>query len=137
MICSILNLESEYTGITDVNCYLIFIDIENETSKEKFDSILSYMKDYCEVSKKVFIFGMINANKNEENNNSKTNIKDEIMTTLKNSELNYEFKDLDLSNKKEIFNEIMNVLVYSSKNNVSVKIEEEFEKGQSGSCNII
>lgn len=136
MICSILNLEREYTGITDVNCYLVFIDLENEASKEKFDSILSYMKDYCEITKKIFVFGMINVNKNEENENSK-NYKDEIMTTLKNSELTYEYKDLDLSNTKEIFNEIMNVLVYSSKNAISGKIEEDLEKGQSGSCNII
>ena len=26
MICSVLNLTKEYSGITDVNCYLLFVD---------------------------------------------------------------------------------------------------------------
>ena len=140
MICSILNLERDYSGITDVNCYIVFVDLENEASKEKFDSIISYMKDYCDLSKNIFIFGMINANKKKENNNSKINKKDEIMEVLKNSELNYEFKDLDLSNANEIHNEIMNVLVYCSENVENVvfeKREENFEITKSISCNII
>ena len=35
MVCSVLNLTREYTGITDVNCYILFIDLEKEDSKEK------------------------------------------------------------------------------------------------------
>ena len=52
MMCSVLNLTREYTGITDVNCYFIFIDLQNDNSKENFDLIISYLKDYCDLNKK-------------------------------------------------------------------------------------
>ena len=55
MVCSVLNLAKEYTGITDVNCYILFIDLENADSKEKLDTILNYAKDYCELTKKIFV----------------------------------------------------------------------------------
>ena len=59
MMCSVLNLSREYTGITDVNCYLIFIDLKNENSKEAFDLIISYLKENCDLSKKIFVLGII------------------------------------------------------------------------------
>ena len=62
MICSVLNLTREYTGITDVNCYIVFIDLEKNDSKEKFDLILNYSKEYCELTKKIYVFGMISGN---------------------------------------------------------------------------
>ena len=51
MVCSVLNLAKEYTGITDVNCYILFIDLENADSKEKLDSILNYAKDLLRTNK--------------------------------------------------------------------------------------
>ena len=42
MICSVLNLSKDYTGISDVNCYIIYVDLEKEESKEKFQEILNY-----------------------------------------------------------------------------------------------
>ena len=133
MICSILNLGREYTGITDVNCYLIFIDLTKETSKEKFESILNYVKDYCDFSKKIFIFGMINSENTEEN---KIIQKDEIIKSAGKAEIIYEYNEIDLSKKKEIFNTIMNILIYSSQNSISGEATEEKEEGQSGSCEI-
>ena len=136
MSCSVLNLVREYTGITDVNCYIIFIDLEKETSKEKFESILSYIKDYCDLAKKMFIFGMINTNKDEENTNEQFINKDDIKKLLENSDIIYEYKELDLSNIKDIYDAIINILVYSSKNSITQDIIEETEKDQSGSCKI-
>ena len=40
MVCSVLNLTREYTGITDVNCYLLFVDLEKEDSSDKLESII-------------------------------------------------------------------------------------------------
>ena len=136
MICSIINLGREYTGITDVNCYMIFVDLEQETSKEKFDSIINYAKDYCELSKKVFILGMTNANKTTEKTNIKIT-KDDITSFLENSDISYEYNEIDLSNIKEICDKIMNILIYSSKNAISGELVQQFEKDQSGSCNIL
>ena len=134
MICSVLNLGREYTGITEVNCYIIFVDLSKENSKEKFESILTYMKDYCDLSKKIFILGMINSNNTEENKLVK---KEEIIKSAQNSETTYEYKEINLSNTKEISNTIMNILIYSSKNSINGEVvEEEKEEGHSGSCEI-
>ena len=137
MICSVLNLGKEYTGITDVNCYIIFIDLEKEISKEKFESIISYVKDYCDLAKKIFIFGMINTNKDEENTSNEKYInKDDITKLLENTDIIYEYKELDLSKTTDIYDEIIKILVYSSKHSISSDIIEETEKDQSGSCKI-
>ena len=47
MICSVLNLSKDYTGITDVNCYLLYLDLEKEDSKAKFEIIFNYAKENC------------------------------------------------------------------------------------------
>ena len=137
MICSVLNLGREYIGITDVNCYIIFIDLEKEISKEKFDSIISYVKDYCDLTKKMFIFGMINTNVEEGNKKEQFINKDEITKILEKSDIIYKYKELDLSNTKDIYDAIINILVYSSKNSISNDIIEEPLKSQSGSCIIL
>ena len=135
MICSILNLGREYTGISDVNCYMVFVDLEKESSKEKFESIVSYVKDYCELSKKVFVLGMFNVKKTEENKNIKVINKDDIEKILENSDIIYEYNEMDLSNIKDIINSVMNILVYSSENSISGEEEaKEIEKNTSGSC---
>ena len=41
MICCLTDLSKEYSGITDVNFYMIFIDLQNEKSKESLESIIS------------------------------------------------------------------------------------------------
>ena len=59
MVCSVLNLSKEYTGINDVNCYLLFIDLEQEDSKSKLEIILNYAKENCNFEKKMYVFGMV------------------------------------------------------------------------------
>ena len=41
MICSVLKLDKEYTGIMDVNCYIFFVDLEKEDIA-KFEFILNF-----------------------------------------------------------------------------------------------
>ena len=59
MICSVLNLTKEYSGITDVNCYLLFVDLEKKDSIEKVQAIINYAKDNCKIGKKIFIINII------------------------------------------------------------------------------
>ena len=87
MMCSVLNLTREYTGITDVNCYFIFIDLQNENSKENFDLIISYFKDYCDLTKKIFIIGFIN----KDNNTKHIISKEEVKRVMDSGNLNYEY----------------------------------------------
>ena len=130
MICSVLNLTREYTGITDVNCYLLFIDLEKEDSKEKFDLILNYAKDYCELTKKLYVLGMVSGS--EEGTQYIT--KNDITKILDSAQVNYEYKEINLSNAKQVSDIIMSVLVYSSKHSISGDKENDKDGGQAGSC---
>ena len=131
MVCSVLNLTREYTGITDVNCYILFIDLEKEDSKEKFESILNYAKDYCELTKKVYVLGMVSGNEDE----TKQITKADITKTLDGGQLTYEYKEINLSKTKEISDFIMDILVYSSKHSISGDDNDKDGK-QAGSCEI-
>ena len=107
MVCSVLNLTREYTGITDVNCYILFIDLEKEDSKEKFESILNYAKDYCELTKKIYVLGMISGNDEE----TKHITKGDITKTLDSAQVTYDYKEINLSKAKEVSDIIMDILV--------------------------
>ena len=53
MICSVLDLSREYNRIKDVNCYLLFIDLENKDSNNQLNLIKEYFIKYCNLSKKL------------------------------------------------------------------------------------
>ncbi len=132
MVCSVLNLTREYTGITDVNCYLLFIDLEKEESKEKFETILNYSKDYCELTKKIYVLGMVSGNEEE----TKHITKGDITKTLDSANLTYEYKEINLSKAKDVSDAIMEVFVYSSKHSISGEVIKDKEGGQAASCEI-
>ena len=52
MICSVLDLLREYNGIKNVNCYLLFIDLESKDSKEQLHLIIQYYLKYCNYPEK-------------------------------------------------------------------------------------
>ena len=58
MICSALDLSREYNGIKDVNCYLLFVDLENKDSKNQLNLIIEYFLKYCNLLKKLYIIGI-------------------------------------------------------------------------------
>ena len=131
MVCSVLNLTREYTGITDVNCYVLFIDLEKEDSKEKFESILNYAKDYCELTKKIYVLGMVSGNDEE----TKHITKGDITKTLDSAQVTYDYKEINLSKAKEVSDIIMDILVYSSKHSINGESLDR-EGGQAKSCEI-
>lgn len=144
MICTILNLTRTYSGISDVNCYMLFVSLDEEESKEKLDSILSYMQSNCDENKKLFVFA-ISKTQNEEMH---IGIKqDEIKEKLESLGKKYEMKLIVSSeNAEEISNYFVEILLYSNKNIRKVKDssdnnnnnDDEFKNdGASGSCVII
>ena len=133
MVCSVLNLTREYTGITDVNCYILFIDLEKEDSKEKFESILNYAKDYCELTKKVYVLGIVSGKEDK----TKNITKEDITKNLDSQQVNYEYKEIDLTKLKELSDTLMEVLVYSSKHSISGNNDQDDKDGgQANSCEI-
>ena len=131
MICSVLNLTKEYSGITDVNCYLLFVDLEKKDSIEKVQAIINYAKDNCKIGKKIFILGMISGNEEEEVQITKedvTKIIDEITS-------NYEYKEINMSKMKEIADIFLEILDYSTKHSIAEEEEEiDREGAQANSC---
>ena len=132
MICSVLDLTREYTGITDVNCYLLFIDLEKEDSYKKFDIILNYAKDYCELSKKLYVIGMISGNEDT----TKYIGQKDITKILDSAQVDYEYKEINLSKQKEVSDAILSVLLYSQKHSISGESLNDKEEGQAASCTI-
>ena len=130
MICSILNLGREYTGINDVNCYLLFIDLEKEESAEIFESILSYIKDFCESSKKMFVLGM-----GSEEEDSKYMSKYKIAQKLDSLKINFEYKEINLNKIKEVSEIIMDIIVYCQQHSLNEDSKElDKDRTQFNSC---
>ena len=134
MICSVLNLNREYTGITDVNCYMLFIDLEHKDSLKKFDDIINYAKEYCQLTKKIYVLGMISGNEEDQVEIQK----EEITKILDDLKAKYEYFEINLSKMKEISDVFMEILAYSLKHSIHENEEEDIDKdaGQAKSCNI-
>ena len=108
MLCTLIDLNMEYEGIKDVNCYLIFVDLQKETSKEKLEEILTYINSFCNVSKKIFILGI-----KEEEDEIKIS-EDEINQRI--NDLDYDYFELNLKNDNDVTNKITDIFNYCSKN---------------------
>ena len=118
MICYVSNFNKEYNGITDVNCYLFFINYENAENREKIDIILKYINDNCELSKKFFVFLMKKENKTEIKS-------DDIKKNIEKYSLKYEIKSLNINNPNEVYNAMKDILIYSTKHSINGTHEEE------------
>jgi len=121
MICSVLNLTKEYSGITDVNCYLLFIDLEQDDSIQKLNDIIKYIKDYCRIKKKFFIYGVISG---DEMNEIKIN-EMEIKNVLKETEIIYSYKELNLSNKEDIHENFLEIFNYCNNHSIYEELEND------------
>lgn len=130
MICSVLNLTKEYQGITDVNCYLLFIDLEKQDSIEKVKKIIEYAKDFCNTSKKIFVLGMISGNEEEQVQITKLDIT-QIMDELN---ANYEYKEINISKMKEIGDIMTDIFDYSSKHAINEGEQLEKDGDNAKSC---
>ena len=85
LIYSVLDLQKEYPGIKDINCYIIFIDTEKEESIQLFNDIIVYFREYCDTSKKIFVVAL------ETNDFSNPYLnKNDICGKLDENQLNYE-----------------------------------------------
>ena len=130
MICSVLNLTKEYTGINDVNCYLLYVDLEKEDSKQKLDIILNYAKENCNLEKRIFVFGMITKEDNE-----KYITEEDIKRYLENSQMIYQYKELNVKQNKDICDSLKEVFSYSLSNPISnMNQTKDKDDEKDGSC---
>ena len=111
MICSALDLSREYNGIKDVNCYLLFVDLENKDSKNQLNLIIEYFLKNCNLLKKIYIIGIYSSYvENFKKSIEESQIK-EMMSEAKINKYNY--KELDVEDNNKISDTIMEILVAS------------------------
>ena len=109
MICSVLDLLREYNGIKNVNCYLLFIDLESKKSKEQLHLIIQYYLKYCNLSKKIYIIGLFNSyGENMKKNIDEAQIK-EIFTKANISKFVY--KEMNIEDQQKISDLITEIFI--------------------------
>ena len=129
MVCSVLDLQREYPGIKEVNCYIMFIDFNKEESFQLFNDMIVYFREYCNLSKKIYVIGL----KDEKNT---VVLKEEDFTgKLKDNELIYQFKYMNLDNKDDVESIFLEILNFCLKNPIKGPATVQRDQGDR-SCNI-
>ena len=127
MICSVFDLLREYNGIKDVNCYLIFIDLESRDSKNQFNLIIQYILKYCNLSKKIYIIGLYN---NYLKDSQKYLDEDEIKEIIKETKINkFIYKEMNLDDSQKISDFILEIFVNVETASTKKKIIKENKEG--------
>ena len=132
LIYSVLDLQKEYPGIKDINCYIIFIDTEKEESIQLFNDIIVYFREYCDTSKKIFVVAL------ETNDFSNPYLnKNDICGKLDENQLNYEYNNMNLDDKNNVEEILLKIFDFSLKNPIkSASNTTQHEQPVDKSCNI-
>ena len=109
MIVSILFLRREYPGIKDVNCYILFIELEKEESKEKLEVILKYAKKHCDLTRKIYVLGIVSGIEK-----TKHMTKEDITKIFDSENATYEYKEINLSKPIEVSDTFKEIFIYST-----------------------
>ena len=119
---SLPDINRAYEGISDVSFYFLFVYLENLNAQKNFELVCSYIKKYCDLKKKIFIFGII---KNEFSlkNIYKENIK-KICDEMLFNYIYYEISMTDRKNIGEIFLNIFLSLSPEGENKININKNE-------------
>ena len=133
LIYLVINLNKEYSGINDSICNVIFIDSEYEESKQRYQDILTYIKDYCNESKKIFIIAF----RKTHSEDSVVLKKKQLCAAIDNLKRIYEYNEIVLDNEDDIAECMYNIMIYCKKiyeGETACQIKEE---DQAKSCCIV
>ena len=109
MICSVLDLLREYNGIKNVNCYLLFIDLESKDSKEQLHLIIQYYLKYCNLSRKIYIIGLFNS---YVENRKKSIDEEQIKEILTKANINkFVYKEMNIEDQQKISDMISEIFI--------------------------
>ena len=99
MMITLPEINRTYQGISDVSFYFFFVHLESLNVQKKFESICSYIKKYCDLSKKIFIFGIV---KDSNELNVKNIAYENFKKILDEMKFNYIYNELSMTNKEKI-----------------------------------
>ena len=117
MICTLINLEYQYEGINNVNCYIIVIDLQKKSSLDKLEDIFAFITKCCDTSKTMFLLGV---KKEDEENEIKVSQK-EIEEKIADYNLEYKYYELNMDNSKEVSDKIIEILNFDFTSNTEEK----------------
>ena len=131
MICSALDLSREYNAIKDVNCYLLFVDLENKDSKNQLNLIIEYFLKNCNLLKKIYIIGIYSS---YVENFKKSIDEKQIKEMMDEAKINkFSYIELDVEDNNKVSEAILKILVaVENLPNKKKKINGNTDK----SCNI-
>ena len=98
-ICQILNFEGgNFDLCSFADSYLIIIDLEKDRTYEQLDIIISFMKNYCDLDKMVFVMGVYNNAKNIKKELAEEN----IIEYLDEKKLTYEYVESNSESSQDL-----------------------------------
>ena len=133
MMVSLQDINRTYEGILDVSFYFFFVYLESFDVKKNFEMICSYIQKYCDLSKKIFIFGLL---RNGDVANFKNIKYENFKKTLDKMGFNYIYNEISMVNKEKIGEIFLNIfLSFSQKGENTTNITNKNEVGlQAHSC---
>ena len=132
MVCSLIDLDIQYEGINNVNCYIVIIDLQKESSKEKLEQLVQFIQNCCETTKKFFLLGVKKVDDDEEQNEIKVT-KKEIEEKLDGLNLDYEYYELNADNSIEISDKIIEMFKFCFTNTLDEN-DDIKDENDSRSC---
>ena len=98
-ICQILNFEGgNFDLCSFADSYLIIIDLEKDRTYEQLDIIISFMNNYCDLEKMVFVMGVYNNAKNIKKELAEEN----IIEYLDEKKLTYEYVESNSESSQDL-----------------------------------
>lgn len=106
MMITLNEINRIYEGVSDVSFYFLFVHLDFSNVQNNFEMICSYMKKYCDINKKIFIFGIL---KDELCLRKISNEK--IESIIKGYFVNYKYYEINLMNKIGIRDILLNIFL--------------------------
>ena len=125
MMISVPDITRTYDGLSDVNFYFIFVHLQNFNAQKNFEIICSYISKYCDLNKKIYVFGVVN------DDFFKKTISKEVLKQIFDEKLRkkvkYEYYEINMMNKKEVGEVILKIFLkyFSQKGEILTNNKEE------------
>ena len=109
MMISIPDITRTYEGLSDVNFYFLFVHLQSSDAQKNFELLCSYISKYCDLNKKIYVFGVLN------DDFFKKTVSKEIFKKVFDEKLGknvkYEYYEINMMNKKEVGDVFLKIFV--------------------------
>ena len=125
MMISIPDITRTYEGLSDVNFYFLFVHLQSSDAQKNFELLCSYISKYCDLNKKIYVFGVLN------DDFFKKTVSKEIFKKVFDEKLGknvkYEYYEINMMNKKEVGDVFLKIFVkyFSQKGEILTNNKEE------------